>query len=108
VLTGLAADAAARVRRRVARSDGAGPALLGRLAEDSDVQVRAGIARHPAASAAIHRRLLDDLCPPVREALALGSRHEDVLLALAGSSADVLGKVDRPGDVLRSVRRAVS
>jgi hypothetical protein len=84
VLAALAADADVTVRRRVAFNPGTPPGPLARLAQDADPAVRAAVARNPGASAEAHRRLLADPAPEVVEALALGSRHEDVLAVLAG------------------------
>ena len=83
VLAALAADAQVTVRRRVAFNDAVPPGVLARLAADTDPAVRAAVARNPAAGAEAHRNLLADPAPVVVQALALGSRHEDVLADLA-------------------------
>jgi hypothetical protein len=88
VLAVLAADGEALVRQRVAFNAAASPALLDPLADDGEPPVRGGVARHPAATAATHRRLLADPVTAVREALAGGSRHEDVLTELAAAAAE--------------------
>jgi len=57
--------------------------LTGQLGHDDEPAVRAGVARNPQAGASVHRHLLTDPCAEIAEALAFGSRHEDVLAALA-------------------------